>query len=382
MLAASALRQHAACARTGEDHDHTSLFAMVGLWLEYGGELPEAEAELCSLPTHKLLPLIWQLACRLGASNGPDAAFQASLRTVVTKVAKAHLHTVLPHLLALSYGDRFATNEEMPPIDKGQLKAAKEVVRELREAEAAERQRRQQKKQEKAAREKAAAKNGKEPPKDREEGAESKSGGIVPATELLYDFYLQLAWATLDVLAQFAAPLGLNRLVEAIEQGTASFDTCFLWAVLVVVGPTVQIVASTHGFHNGWAQATKWRGYLCHVLVQKVLTLDAGAAGLTTGGLTNLLAVDAAFIMNLGQVAVWLFAEMCKLTLTLVLTIWLLGRAAVGGFAVALLAAPLNSARPPAGAEPLRSRLPCSRSRLPWACIACRGPAPLLCCAC
>ena len=119
VLAASALRQHAACARTGDAHDHTSLFAMVGLWLEYGGELPEAEAELCSLPSHKLLPLIWQLACRLGAGSGPDAAFQASLRKVLVRVAKAHLHTVLPHVLALSYGDRFATNEEMPSIVRG-----------------------------------------------------------------------------------------------------------------------------------------------------------------------------------------------------------------------------------------------------------------------
>ena len=40
-------------ARSGSAHDHASLFASVGLWLEYGGELSEAAAELTSIPTHR-----------------------------------------------------------------------------------------------------------------------------------------------------------------------------------------------------------------------------------------------------------------------------------------------------------------------------------------
>ena len=96
-LAETALRQHAACARSGRAHDHTSLFAIVGLWLEYGGGLTAAKDELLSIPTHKLLPLISQLACRLGplpakAEDEDEHTFQTALRQVLLRVARAHIH--------------------------------------------------------------------------------------------------------------------------------------------------------------------------------------------------------------------------------------------------------------------------------------------------
>ena len=158
LLASRALRQHAECARSGDAHDHTSLFSIVGLWLEYGGRLSEAKAELSSIPTRKLLPLISQLACRLGPTGGEGHAFQTALRHVLLRVAKAHLHVVLPHLISLAYGDRYAPEEETPAMDRGQLEAAKELISQLRLAGGA-------------------------------------GGGVVQATELLYDMYLQLAWA-------------------------------------------------------------------------------------------------------------------------------------------------------------------------------------------
>ena len=154
--------------------------------------------------------------------------------------------------------------------------------------------------------------------------------------------FLQWAWATVDVLGQFLAPLGMNGLVDAIGRGAVG-RSCALYGAMVVFGPTIQIMASTQGFHNGWAQATKWRGYLTQVLTQKALTLDAVAANYTVGSMTNLLAVDTQFMMSLAVVAVWLVAELCKLALTLFLTIWLLGAASVGGFAVALIVLPLNA---------------------------------------
>ena len=41
-------------------------------------------------------------------------------------------------------------------------------------------------------------------------------------------------------------------------------------------------------------QAIKWRGYLSSLLIRKALKVDTGAAGLTMGAMTNLLAVDTA----------------------------------------------------------------------------------------
>ena len=154
--------------------------------------------------------------------------------------------------------------------------------------------------------------------------------------------WLQWAWASLDVFGQFLAPLGMNRLVDAIEHGDVSVQSCLFYAALVALGPSVQVVASTQGFHNGWAQATKWRGYLTHLLIEKILALDAGAAGFTVGQMTNLLAVDASFVMSLGPVCVWLVVELCKLAATLAATVWLLGAASLGGFGVVGVVLPLN----------------------------------------
>ena len=110
-LAAAALRQHAAAARCAASHDHAAIFAMVGLWFNLGAQLSEAEDELCSLPTHKLLPLTQQMACRLGAPKSGADDFQPALRKVLLRVGKAHIHAVLPPLLALAYGDRYSVEE-------------------------------------------------------------------------------------------------------------------------------------------------------------------------------------------------------------------------------------------------------------------------------
>ena len=211
-LAVAALRQHAACARCGDEHDHAALFGLVGLWLEYQGAMPEAQAELPSLPTHKLLPLIHQLACQLGPTSPPPAAaaadsaaaadgaaaeaeaegrraFQTALRELLLRVAKAHLHVVLPHLLALAHADRFAQSEQLPTrtaVDRGREDAAKQLVQQLRAHEETS-----------AASAAAAA----APSAGKKGGVASRQtvgsaggGSVVQATQLLWDFYLQLAW--------------------------------------------------------------------------------------------------------------------------------------------------------------------------------------------
>jgi ataxia telangiectasia mutated family protein len=203
-LAAAALRQHAACARCGDEHDHASLFGVVGLWLEYQGAMRTAHVELRSLPAHKLLPLILQLACQLGPANGEGdgghgsgassgslsgsgaaaaaaaeaeaegrRAFQAALRELLLHVAQAHLHVVLPHLLALAHADRFAPGELETPVDRGRLDAAKQLVQQLRELE------------------------------EQPQPARSGGGSIVQATQLLWDFYLQLAWVSTKTTQTF-----------------------------------------------------------------------------------------------------------------------------------------------------------------------------------
>ena len=248
-LAANALRQHALCARSGDSHDHSSLFAIVGLWLEYGGRLSEAAQQLASLPTHKLLPLIHQLTCRLGALRASDHDFQTALRQVLMRVARGHLHTVLPHLLALSYGERFAPGEETPStIDRGQLEAAKELVKELRLGEP------------KAAAAGAAA--GVAAGAAASGSRKQDAAAVVQATELLHDFYLQLAWAgkkeTTDLIEAARKREGhrlphLKELMAGVRERKASSHHPFSMRKgaelfdLVQKGHASQAALPTHG---------------------------------------------------------------------------------------------------------------------------------------
>eukprot|EP00966_Prymnesium_polylepis_P231507 5356226-Prymnesium_polylepis.1 len=99
--------------------------------------------------------------------------------------------------------------------------------------------------------------------------------------------------------------MGMKFLVDKIGRREVDGAAIF-YAALVALGPTVNTIASTQGFHNGWAQATKWRGYLTHLLIEKLMRLDGGASNMSVGQMTNLLAVDANFVMQLGPVIVWL----------------------------------------------------------------------------
>lgn len=71
------------------------------------------------------------------------------------RVARSHLHMVLPHLLALSYGNRFSTLETSVTANPLQLQAAHHLV-ELLHAE------------------------------------DPKAARIIDSTRLLVDFYLQV----------------------------------------------------------------------------------------------------------------------------------------------------------------------------------------------
>lgn len=53
-LAVKSLRQHAACALAGDSHDHSAVFAIVAVWLDYGARLGEAQQEV-AWPRRRLL---------------------------------------------------------------------------------------------------------------------------------------------------------------------------------------------------------------------------------------------------------------------------------------------------------------------------------------
>ena len=83
--------------------------------------------ELCALPTRKLLPLINQLASRLNKGAAADR-FQHGLRHILRYAGAAHVHTVLPHLLALANGDRFALHEARVGLGAEKILGARELL--------------------------------------------------------------------------------------------------------------------------------------------------------------------------------------------------------------------------------------------------------------
>ncbi|KAL1503192.1 hypothetical protein AB1Y20_011250 [Prymnesium parvum] len=176
-LASLALRQHAACACKGGSHDQESLFGMVGLWLQYQCQQDHLQAEdepgsvqsyvsdplravkeLDLVPSYKFLPLISQLTCYLGSQSSTDQCFQQALYKLLLRVARSHLHVVLPHLLALAHGNRFSPSEQKVRSNEEQLTMARKLLVQLRE----------------------------------------EADDVINSTQLLFDFYLQVAWVDIN----------------------------------------------------------------------------------------------------------------------------------------------------------------------------------------
>jgi len=190
-LARRAFEQHASCARHGELHNHASTFAMLSLWFAHPEGLPHADRDLTSLPLAKLLPLVPQLACRLGGAadeeleggasgdeeleGGANGArrLQEGLRSVLLHVGGAHVRQVLPHILALALGDHYAPREGVLVADPSQLRAARELEAALQARLAG-----------------------------------GGSAGVVEDTERLFLLYLQIAWVDSETTKKVAALVG------------------------------------------------------------------------------------------------------------------------------------------------------------------------------
>ena len=193
-LAALVLQQHAASARYGGRHDHAALFAIVRLWFRYPHRLNEAEVELCALPTRKLLPLINQLASRLNKGAAADR-FQHGLRHILRYAGAAHVHTVLPHLLALANGDRFALHEARVGLGAEKILGARELLATL-------------------------------------SSDDSKAARVIEATSFLFDFYLQVAWVPPPEVRKLEAArvkakrsgIDITELLKKVKARTGRFE--------------------------------------------------------------------------------------------------------------------------------------------------------------
>lgn len=122
-----------------------AVFRVVALWLASPSAsdrpdiTPAVQEAFASTPSHKWLPLTYQLASRLGTNDG---AFQAALHAQLRRMAVEHPFHVLPCLLALANGNRNAAGQQVTPtvnpdkmhVDWDKVNAALQLLQEVREA--------------------------------------------------------------------------------------------------------------------------------------------------------------------------------------------------------------------------------------------------------
>ncbi|KAL6779607.1 ATM1 [Auxenochlorella protothecoides x Auxenochlorella symbiontica] len=111
-----ALHNYARCLSTGQLYDLPVAFRFVQLWLELGPRIAwvndHAAEAFQDAPSHKFLPLVYQVASRLSTDAGAGAApaagpgFQAVLTELLERLCRDHPFHALFQVLALKNGDR------------------------------------------------------------------------------------------------------------------------------------------------------------------------------------------------------------------------------------------------------------------------------------
>lgn len=109
---AIALETYGQCLRLGSPYDLEVVFRMCQLWfsLTETAEVNDlvytyfATEDAC--PSHKLLPLVYQMGSRIsGLREGQDSPFQRTLEQVLLRLGRDHPFHTLPHLFALAHGN-------------------------------------------------------------------------------------------------------------------------------------------------------------------------------------------------------------------------------------------------------------------------------------
>ncbi|CAN0220698.1 unnamed protein product [Lampetra fluviatilis] len=100
-----ALVNYVRCLRSGGAHGEARAFRLVSLWLENSAEQQVNDVMrtgVTDIPPHKFLPLIYQLAARMGTKMAGGEAFHSILQKLILRVTLTHPHHALLVVLALA----------------------------------------------------------------------------------------------------------------------------------------------------------------------------------------------------------------------------------------------------------------------------------------
>lgn len=111
-----AVENYINCLLSGEEHDMW-VFRLCSLWLENSG-VPEVNGMMkgpgMEIPSYKFLPLMYQLAARMGTKMMGGVGFHEVLNNLISRVSMDHPHHTLFIILALANAnkDEFLTKSE------------------------------------------------------------------------------------------------------------------------------------------------------------------------------------------------------------------------------------------------------------------------------
>jgi len=153
------LRHYSQTLGAGSTHDTQALFRLVALWTGLdtatlrGGRSSDdvASAQTVNrlvkdslvggpgsspprVPSHKMLPLAWQLVARLQQDDEASLGFQPVLKTLVTRMTREHPYHSLYQLMALCAADMVGGAQLLTAAHAAKVAAAKAVLAEVRRA--------------------------------------------------------------------------------------------------------------------------------------------------------------------------------------------------------------------------------------------------------
>ena len=125
------------CLSSGDSHDMTALFRLVALWFKSAHSqgvnsllgallVPDPRGGGRTVPSAKMLPLVWQLVARL-ESEQDACGFQQTLHAVVGRLARDHPFHSLYQLLALRAAN-VVGQEQLVNAPTSKIAAAKQLL--------------------------------------------------------------------------------------------------------------------------------------------------------------------------------------------------------------------------------------------------------------
>ncbi|NXP10247.1 ATM kinase, partial [Thinocorus orbignyianus] len=149
-----AVENYISCLLSGEEHDMW-IFRLCSLWLENSGvdkvnEIMKKNAE--KIPSYKFLPLMYQLAARMGTKMMGGLGFHEVLNNLISTISLDHPHHTLFIILALANAnkDELLTKpdairrniliknapKEISQLDEDRMKAARNIINIVRKRRA------------------------------------------------------------------------------------------------------------------------------------------------------------------------------------------------------------------------------------------------------